>query len=164
MRLGSPPFLTWYGDERVELSYATFDNWAAKTANLLTDAYQVGVGDRVGLDLPPHWHAVTIAFGIRLVQAEIGRDGVVRFVWRDRVVIEPDGVDYADEVLAYADTFPGRPEPRPGAVEPGERVLLRAPTLERLLDVASDCYAVGAGLVVGDADPAAERVTRILDA
>lgn len=165
MMLGSPPFLTWYGDERVELSYATFGNWVAKTANLLTQAYQVAPGERVGVELPPHWQAVTAAFGIWLAHADIGRDGMVRFVWRDgAVVVEPDGLEYADEVLAYADSYPGTLSPVPGEVAPGERVLLAEPTLDRLLAVASDCYAVGASLVVGPADPEAERVTRILDA
>ena len=39
-RYGDKPFLTWYDDhrdERIELSYRTFDNWVAKTANLLVD-------------------------------------------------------------------------------------------------------------------------------
>src|SRR5215218_5600419 len=57
-RHGDKPFLTWYDDdrgERVELSYRTFDNWVAKTANLLADELGAGPGDRVGALLADHW-------------------------------------------------------------------------------------------------------------
>jgi uncharacterized protein (TIGR03089 family) len=59
-RYGDKPFLTWYDDrraERVELSYRTFDNWVAKTANLLVDELGAGPGDRVGALLVDHWQA-----------------------------------------------------------------------------------------------------------
>lgn len=50
------PCRTHYDDAgRVELSYATFDNWVAKTANLLIDELDVRPGDRVALALPVHW-------------------------------------------------------------------------------------------------------------
>ncbi|MQA83989.1 MAG: TIGR03089 family protein [Streptosporangiales bacterium] len=52
------PFVTFYGEteaERVELSFATFDNWVAKTANLLVDELAADPGDRVVLLLPLHW-------------------------------------------------------------------------------------------------------------
>jgi hypothetical protein len=161
VRVGTP-FLTWYGDGRVELSYATFGNWVAKTANLLRDGWDVQPGDPVGVDLPPHWQGVAVVFGIRLAGAVVG-DGPVRFVWRDGVVVEPGGADYAAEVLAYGDAFPGSLDLPPGDVAPGERVLLREPaSLAGVVSVAEACHAVGASLVVGDADPAAERVTRVL--
>jgi uncharacterized protein (TIGR03089 family) len=54
------PLLTFYDDatgERVELSVATFDNWVAKTANLLCDGLAAEPGGRVGLLLPLHWQA-----------------------------------------------------------------------------------------------------------
>ena len=57
-RYGDKPFLTWYDDrrgERVELSFKTFDNWVAKTANLLVDELGAGPGDRVGALLVDHW-------------------------------------------------------------------------------------------------------------
>ena len=57
-RYGDKPFLTWYDDrrgERVELSYRTFDNWVAKTANLLVDELGAEPGDRVGVLLVDHW-------------------------------------------------------------------------------------------------------------
>ncbi len=57
-RYGDKPFITWYDDhrdERVELSYRTFGNWVAKTANLLVDELGAGPGDRVGAMLADHW-------------------------------------------------------------------------------------------------------------
>jgi len=54
----SRPFLTYYDDhtgERVELSYATFDNWVAKTANLIQDELALAPGDEVAILLPTHW-------------------------------------------------------------------------------------------------------------
>ena len=56
-RYGDKPFLTWYDDhrdERIELSYKTFGNWVAKTANLLVDELGAGPGDRAGV-LADHW-------------------------------------------------------------------------------------------------------------
>jgi len=58
-RYGDKPFLTWYDDhrdERIELSYRTFGNWVAKTANLLVDELGAGPGDRAGV-LADHWQA-----------------------------------------------------------------------------------------------------------
>jgi uncharacterized protein (TIGR03089 family) len=51
-RSGDKPFITWYDDhrdERVELSYKTFGNWVAKTANLLVDEFGAEPGDQVGV-------------------------------------------------------------------------------------------------------------------
>jgi uncharacterized protein (TIGR03089 family) len=52
------PFLTFLDDgtgERVELSYTTFGNWLAKTANLVQDDLMAGPGDRISVCAPPHW-------------------------------------------------------------------------------------------------------------
>lgn len=52
------PLVTFYDDstgERVELSVRTFDNWVAKTANLLQDDLAAGPGDTAALLLPAHW-------------------------------------------------------------------------------------------------------------
>ncbi|MDI2132249.1 TIGR03089 family protein [Yinghuangia seranimata] len=52
------PFTTFHDDatsERVELSVATFDNWVAKTANLIQDELAAEPGERVALLLPAHW-------------------------------------------------------------------------------------------------------------
>lgn len=54
----SRPLVTFYDDatgERLELSVKTFDNWVAKTANLLVDGVGVDKGARVALALPLHW-------------------------------------------------------------------------------------------------------------
>lgn len=54
----SRPLVTFYDDatgERVELSVRTFDNWVAKTANLLVDGLGAEPGGRVALALPVHW-------------------------------------------------------------------------------------------------------------
>jgi uncharacterized protein (TIGR03089 family) len=62
-REGHRPLLTYYDDmtgARTELSYATLDNWAAKTANMLAEEYDVGAGATVALDLDGHWTAVAI--------------------------------------------------------------------------------------------------------
>ncbi|HET9005909.1 MAG TPA: TIGR03089 family protein, partial [Actinomycetes bacterium] len=62
-RYGDKPFLTWYDDhrdERIELSYRTFDNWVAKTANLLVDELGAEPGDRVGAALVDHWQTPVV--------------------------------------------------------------------------------------------------------
>lgn len=54
----SRPLITFYDDatgERVELSVKTFDNWVAKTANLLVDGLAAVPATRVALALPGHW-------------------------------------------------------------------------------------------------------------
>jgi uncharacterized protein (TIGR03089 family) len=60
---GHAVFLTYYddaGDERTELSYATFDNWASKSANLLNEELGVGRGAHVWLTVTDHWTAAVI--------------------------------------------------------------------------------------------------------
>ena len=52
------PRLTWYGDERVELSGDVLDNWVTKTAHLLHDEL---AAHRDLLDLPAHWRSVVWA-------------------------------------------------------------------------------------------------------
>ncbi|MDP8970861.1 MAG: TIGR03089 family protein [Actinomycetota bacterium] len=62
---GHRPFLTFYDDatgERTELSYATFDNWVAKTANFLVEEIGVHRGQRVATVLGNHWTTVVITF------------------------------------------------------------------------------------------------------
>ena len=133
------PFLTFYDDatgERTELSYATFDNWVAKTSNFLVDALDVTPDDEVGVEMPDHWQKVVIPFAAWRVGAGSAiRRADLTFVAEDRLsgfdrtgVREVVGVslrplapplsrawpgvaDYAD-VAAYADTFPGGREPR----------------------------------------------------
>ncbi|KIH97015.1 AMP-dependent synthetase [Streptomonospora alba] len=55
------PFVTVYDEAtggRVELSFATFDNWVSKTANMLVDGLGAEPGERVGLALPLHWQSL----------------------------------------------------------------------------------------------------------
>ena len=80
-RYGDKPFVTWYDDhrdERVELSFKTFDNWVAKTANLLVDELGAEPGDRVGALVEDHWQAP-------IVLAACWRAGV------GVVVLDPSG-------------------------------------------------------------------------
>ncbi|CAN5561291.1 TIGR03089 family protein [soil metagenome] len=52
------PLVTFYDDatgERVELSVTTYANWVAKAASLLVDELDLERGDRLRIDLPPHW-------------------------------------------------------------------------------------------------------------
>jgi hypothetical protein len=60
---GHHPLLTVYDDlvdARTELSYATADNWASKTANLLVEELALQPGDTVALDVAGHWTAAVI--------------------------------------------------------------------------------------------------------
>lgn len=50
------PAVTFYnGDERIELSYKSLDNWVAKTSNFLVDELEVSSAETFYLDLPAHW-------------------------------------------------------------------------------------------------------------
>jgi uncharacterized protein (TIGR03089 family) len=79
-RYGDKPFITWYDDhrdERIELSYKTFGNWVAKTANLLVDELAAGPGDRAGV-LADHWQVPVLVAGcwragVGVVALEPGR-------------------------------------------------------------------------------------------
>jgi uncharacterized protein (TIGR03089 family) len=60
------PLITYYDDadgSRVELSAATAANWAAKTANWLTEELDVAPGDPVAVALPAHWQTFSILLG-----------------------------------------------------------------------------------------------------
>lgn len=52
------PLVTFYDHatgERVELSVTTWANWVAKASSLLVDEFALERGDRICIDLPPHW-------------------------------------------------------------------------------------------------------------
>lgn len=86
------PLVTFYDDrtgERVELSVATYANWVAKTASLLQDELGLVRGDRLVVDLPPHWLGpvwLGAAWSLGLVVGPPGRDA-------DAVVCGPAGVE-----------------------------------------------------------------------
>lgn len=72
LRLSPTPLLIWHGTggERVELSGRVFDNWVAKSANLLAEEFDAGPGTRVLLRLPAHWKSLAIAFAVLATGAE----------------------------------------------------------------------------------------------
>ncbi|GAA1971021.1 TIGR03089 family protein [Catenulispora subtropica] len=97
----SRPFLTYYDDhtgERVELSYATTDNWVAKTANLIQDELALAPGDEVAILLPTHWQTPIwlLACWAAGVVASVGEDPAA--VERAAAVVA--GPDSLGEALA----------------------------------------------------------------
>jgi uncharacterized protein (TIGR03089 family) len=82
-RAGDRPLITWYDDatgQRIELSWKTFENWVAKTANLLVDELGLEPGDRVATMLDGHWQAPVVLAacwraGVSVVPAGAGVDG-----------------------------------------------------------------------------------------
>jgi uncharacterized protein (TIGR03089 family) len=135
------PLLTYYDDgtgERTELSGATLDNWAAKTANLLVDGCGLGPGDRAAVLLPPHWQTAAVLLGIWAAGVELthGDDAEVVFTGLDRLDEAPGAadrfvlglapmalplrqvpagfVDYVAEVRGHGDRFRPAAPARPG--------------------------------------------------
>lgn len=135
---GPRPFVTFHDaarGERVELSYQTFGNWLAKTANLVQDDLGAQYGDRVVLSAPPHW--VTAVWAVAPLLAGAGVEvwgepadalGVVSYAQRDALEAArgcrgerfalsllplgrpfdevPEGFrDYAAEVRGFGDRF-----------------------------------------------------------
>jgi len=153
-RYGDKPFVTWYDDhrdDRIELSYRTFGNWVAKTANLLVDELGAGPSDRAGV-LADHWQAPVLVAacwraGVGVVALEPGRpvppELVAAFVHEERLddLAVPGNVT----VLALA----AHPLGRPG------RDLGRAlnfpgivPSMGDVFDAAAD--PPGDALIAGD--------------
>jgi uncharacterized protein (TIGR03089 family) len=146
----SAPFLTFYDDatgERTELSYATTENWVAKTANLLREGLDAQPGDAVAVLLPPHWQAVVVTFAVWAAGCLLDDDGDVAFVSeaaygrvpsrRETVALSlkplalpldevPPGVlDYAVEIPVYGDRFAATVPSTAPLVEPSaERVMV----------------------------------------
>lgn len=61
------PFLTWYDDstgDRVELSYVTTANWAAKIAGFLTEEHDAEAGTTFAVALPLHWVTAVLMLGV----------------------------------------------------------------------------------------------------
>jgi uncharacterized protein (TIGR03089 family) len=129
-RYGDKPFITWYDDhrdERIELSYKTFGNWVAKTANLLVDELGAGPGDRAGV-LADHWQTPVLVAGcwragVCVVALEPGEpvppDLVAAFVHEERLddlavggntpvlALAADPLGRAGRDLGRALNFPG---------------------------------------------------------
>lgn len=146
MRLGTP-FLTYYDDdagERTELSYATFDNWVAKTANWLRDERGAAAGDVVTVDRADHWLAVVAAFAAWRLGASVGASGVT--VTTDEV---------ADEVLVQPDRFDDGTDLPPADPDPRRRLVTGD-----VLHAALAAYRGGGSVVFGTIhDP--ERVAEV---
>jgi len=133
---GARPFLTFHDDttgERVELSYATFGNWLAKTANLVQDDLLPEPGDRIAVSAPPHW--LTAVWAVAPLLA-----GVVVDPWG-----EPKS---AHTAVAYSD------ERALDAARdcPGERLALSLLPLGRPFDVVPDGFRDYAAEVRGFGD------------
>lgn len=91
-RLGHRPAVVFRdagSGERTELSWATLHNWVSKTANLLSDSFDVGLGSEVHLSGPLHWMVPVVALGTWATGAAVRLDP------GGEVVIghESDGVD-----------------------------------------------------------------------
>ena len=150
------PFVTFYDDasgERIELSYATFDNWVAKTANMLVEDLAARPGERVALLLPTHWQTVVwyVACWTAGVVAVPGADPA----GTDHVVADPAGLAAAQRCPGERVLVPMRPFGRPALeVPPG------------VFDYAAEVPAYGDQFapyaVVTDAMPALERDGAVL--
>src|SRR6185312_8476232 len=71
---GPRPFLTYHDfgtGERVELSYATMDNWVSKTGNLIQDELMADPGSRFLLAARPHWMTAVWALAPLLCSAVV---------------------------------------------------------------------------------------------
>lgn len=73
VRHSTHPYLTWYSrsGERVELSGRVFDNWVAKSANLLHEEFDLAPGAVVATDMPGHWKSVALALACWHLGAEV---------------------------------------------------------------------------------------------
>jgi uncharacterized protein (TIGR03089 family) len=177
-RYGDKPFCTWYDDhrdERVELSYRTFGNWVAKTANLLVDELGAEPGDQVGV-LADHWQVpVLLAACWRAGLGVVGLDPggpvpplVAAFVHEQRladaavpeatsvVALTADPLGRAGRDLGRAQNFSSivpsmGDEFDAGADPPGDAVTAGAETatMDQLLERAA---ALAARTGLGDTD------------
>src|ERR671932_472902 len=115
------PFVTFYDDasgERVELSFSTFDNWVAKTGNMIVEELGARPGDRFALLVPTHWQtavwyvacwAAGVVAGPETLAAALRCPGekvllhLQPFGSQGATELPPGVYDYAAEVPAYPD-------------------------------------------------------------
>jgi uncharacterized protein (TIGR03089 family) len=149
-RYGDKPFVTWYDDhrdERVELSYKTFDNWVAKTANLLVDELGAEPGGRVGALVDDHWQAPIVlaacwraGLGVVALDPSGGQQTpprtppglVAAFVREEQLAAAEPALDKLPVVALTAGLF-GRPE----------RDLGRALNFSRIVPSMGDVFETG---------------------
>lgn len=108
------PRITYYDDatgERIELSAVTLANWAAKTANLLSDEFALMPGARVSILLPAHWQTTAVLLGAWWAGLEVtldaDPDADAALVTSDRL---DDVADVPEVAVLSLDAF-GRPVP-----------------------------------------------------
>lgn len=133
---GPRPFLTFLDEatgERVELSYTTFGNWLAKTANLIQDDLMAQSGDRIAVTAPPHWTTAVWAVAPLLT-------GVAVDPWGDPAAAHTVVTHAGEDALAAARACPG------------ERWALSLLPLGRPFDTAPDGFRDYAAEVRGHGD------------
>lgn len=103
------PLVTFYDHatgERVELSVTTYANWVAKACSLLVDEHGLERGDRVRLDLPPHWLGHVFLGAAWYAGLAVDLRAADAAGAPDAVVCGPDGLerwaDRADELTVLA--------------------------------------------------------------
>ena len=154
-RHGDKPFLTWYDDgrgERVELSYRTFDNWVAKTANLLVDELGAAPGDRVGALLADHWQTPIVlaacwraGTSVVALDPEAPADGLVATFVREELLAGAASALEGTAVVAMTADLLGRGAADLGGALSFARVV---PTMGDLFEAGPD--PAGDALVTGE--------------
>jgi uncharacterized protein (TIGR03089 family) len=154
-RHGDKPFLTWYDDgrgERVELSYRTFDNWVAKTANLLVDELGAAPGDRVGALLVDHWQTPIVlaacwraGTSVVALDPEAPADGLVATFVREELLAGAASALEGTAVVAMTADLLGRGAADLGGPLSFARVV---PTMGDLFEAGPD--PAGDALVTGE--------------
>ncbi len=121
------PLLTYYGaTQRIGLSGATLENWAAKIANYLREEAGLFPGDAVGVAAPEHWQTAAVLLGgwWAGLRVDVGDDAAAqtRVVFTDLAGVDayPDA---EETVVLPLDPFAGRtPELPPFAADFGDTV------------------------------------------
>jgi uncharacterized protein (TIGR03089 family) len=183
------PLVTFYDHatgERVELSVTTWANWVAKASSLLVDELDLERGDRIRIDLPPHWLGTVFlgaawTAGLVVTDEDDGLAAVVcgpetLDAWApqaDAVVVlacsllplgvrfpepVPAGVhDVGVEIWSQPDAF--LPWDPPGPADPALALGGAEVTQEELWREAAAGTVVGGGRLLSVANPASEPAT-----
>jgi uncharacterized protein (TIGR03089 family) len=96
------PLVTFYDDdsgERVELSVKSFENWVAKTANLLQDELSTDPGEHVAMWLPAHWQSAVWMCAAAACGVLVSHDTAVQAPV-DVVVCGPESLSAAGDTRA----------------------------------------------------------------